>query len=83
MLIRGPNYEWCSACSDKIVDAYMQGGWEFVKRALNERDYVEELSGLTEVQRLAEAAAAGVDWEDEDEDEEVGDIEDEGEGELI
>lgn len=63
------------------MDAYKRDGWEFVKKALNEKDYVEELSGLSEVQRLAEAASAGLDWEEEDE--EVGEIEDEGEGELI
>ena len=49
MVIRGRNYDCCSACSDRVVQAYRQGGWEFVKRALNEKGYVEELSGLAEV----------------------------------
>jgi ubiquitin-like modifier-activating enzyme ATG7 len=75
--IRGKSYNCCSACSDRVVDAYQEGGWEFVQRALNEKDYVEELSGLKEVQRVAEAAAAEIEWEDEDE------IEEEGEGELL
>jgi len=67
MLIHGPNYDCCSACSDKVVDAYQEGGWAFVKKAMNEKGYVEELSGLAEVQRLAELAAADVDWEEDDE----------------
>jgi len=67
MLIHGPNYDCCSACSDKVVSAYQEGGWEFVKKALNEKGYVEELSGLAEVQRLAELAAEDVDWEEDDE----------------
>ena len=45
----GKCYECCSACSNAIIEAYRNDGWEFVKRALNERDYVEELSGLKEV----------------------------------
>ncbi|KAI9849755.1 MAG: Autophagy protein 7 [Thelocarpon superellum] len=80
MLIQGRSYDCCSACSDRIVDAYRTDGWAFVKRALNEKGYVEELSGLAEVQKAAEKAAADVEWDDE------GGIlagEDEGEGELI
>jgi len=81
MLIHGPNYDCCSACSEKVMNAYEQDGWEFVKKAMNEKGYVEELSGLAEVQRLAEAAANDVDWEEDDE---LGDMEavDE-EGEML
>ena len=49
MVISGKSYDCCSACSETITNAYAKDGWEFVKRALNERDYVEELSGLKEV----------------------------------
>ena len=49
MVIKGSSYDSCSACSDKIIRAYKEHGWEFVKRALNEKGYVEELSGLAEV----------------------------------
>ncbi|KAI9875715.1 MAG: Autophagy protein 7 [Pleopsidium flavum] len=49
MVIRGRSYDCCSACSDKVVHAYRQDGWGFLKRALNEKGYVEELSGLAEV----------------------------------
>jgi ubiquitin-like modifier-activating enzyme ATG7 len=68
MIISGKSYDCCSACSPKVVEAYKKNGWEFVKRALTEKDYVTELSGLAEVQRKAEAAAADVDWESEGED---------------
>jgi ubiquitin-like modifier-activating enzyme ATG7 len=78
MLITGQSYDCCSACSQKVVDAYKEGGWKFVKRALGEKDYITELSGLAEVQRQAEKASADVDWLSEDE----GDSGD-GEGELI
>ena len=78
MLISGQSYDCCSACSSKVVDAYSSGGWEFIKRALTDKDYVSELSGLAEVQRAAEAAANNLEWDSED-----GTGEDEGEGELL
>ncbi|KAH0841709.1 E1-like protein-activating enzyme Gsa7p/Apg7p [Fonsecaea monophora] len=79
MTITGTAYTHCSACSDKILDAYDADGWAFVQRALNEKGYVEELSGLKEVQRLAEEAAKDIEFSDE---EGVEGAEDE-EGELI
>lgn len=77
IVIRGQSYDCCSACSPKILDAYRKNGWGFVKQALQEKDYVAELSGLAEVQRKAEEMAEDVDWDEEDE------LADEGEGELI
>jgi ubiquitin-like modifier-activating enzyme ATG7 len=66
IVIRGQSYPYCSACSKPIVDSYRSDGWEFVKKALESRDYVAELSGLAEVQRRAEAAAAELDLSDEE-----------------
>ncbi|OCK73570.1 hypothetical protein K432DRAFT_312517, partial [Lepidopterella palustris CBS 459.81] len=79
MLVAGRPYDCCSACSDGILNLYRKDNWEFVKRALNERGWVEEVSGLAEVQRRAEEAAKGdgLDWDEE------GDFEEEGEGELL
>ncbi|KAL1999893.1 hypothetical protein VTN02DRAFT_3849 [Thermoascus thermophilus] len=71
MSVVGKSYDCCSACSDKIVNAYRQDGWEFVERALNDKGYVEELSGLKEVQQKAEATAAEIEW-DEEADDDVG-----------
>ncbi|KAG6008707.1 Autophagy protein 7 [Claviceps maximensis] len=77
MVIRGQSYDCCSACSPKILDAYRKNGWGFVKRALQEKNYVAELSGLAEVQRRAEEMAGDIDWEEEGVEDEVGD------GELL
>ncbi|KAF4311644.1 hypothetical protein GTA08_BOTSDO12792 [Botryosphaeria dothidea] len=74
--IRGQPYDCCSACSDRIVERYRNEGWDFVKRALNEKGWVEEVSGLKEVQRRAEEMAEEVEWDDEGDD-------GSGEGELI
>ena len=73
--VKGKAYDCCSACSPTILGAYEKDGWAFVKRAINERGYVEEISGLAEVQRKAEQAEQEMDEFDEEEDE--------GEGELV
>lgn len=49
MLVNGKSYDCCSACSDHVTSAYQAEGWHFVKKALNEKGYVEELSGLAAV----------------------------------
>ncbi|KAK6542580.1 Autophagy protein 7 [Orbilia ellipsospora] len=74
-IIRAPGYNHCSACSNKILSAFDDGGWEFVKRAMNESGYIEEVSGLAEVQRAAAAMDDELDWSEEDN----GD----GDGEMI
>ncbi len=76
MVIKGESYDCCSACSGKVLATFRIDGWDFIKRALNERGYVEDLSGLSEVQRTAEKAMAEMEINDDT------DLEDE-EGELI
>lgn len=51
--VTGKSYTCCSACSEKVTRAYEDQGWDFVRNALNESGYVEELSGLKEVCRLS------------------------------
>jgi ubiquitin-like modifier-activating enzyme ATG7 len=76
MQVEGKPYDCCSACSDKIINLYEADPWGFLKKALNEKGYVEEVSGLAEVQRLADQVADTLEWDDEE-------GPDEGEGELI
>ena len=80
--ITGRCYDCCSACSAKVVDAWRRDGWGFVERALNERGFVEDVSGLAEVQRLAEEAMKRLEMSEDDDDDMQGEIGDE-EGELI
>ena len=49
MIVKGHSYDCCSACSEMVVGAYESDGWKFVRRALNEKGYIEELSGLAKV----------------------------------
>ncbi|OAL70832.1 E1-like protein-activating enzyme Gsa7p/Apg7p [Trichophyton violaceum] len=66
VIVTGKDYSCCSACSGRILDLYLQDGWDFVKRAMNEKSYIEEVSGLKEVQRLADAVAEGIGFSDSD-----------------
>jgi len=75
MNIVGRAYDCCSACSERVLDTYQKDGWSFVEKALNDKDYVEELSGLKEVHRAAEAAAADIEFsEDETAEDEDGEL---------
>ncbi|OAA68507.1 autophagy ubiquitin-activating enzyme [Niveomyces insectorum RCEF 264] len=76
MLIHGRSYPQCSACSRPVLDAYRHDGWEFVKKALGDREYVAELSGLADLQRKADAMAAEIDLSDDG-------IEDGDDGEAV
>ncbi|KAI5927001.1 hypothetical protein F4810DRAFT_706959 [Camillea tinctor] len=75
LIIKGQSYPCCSACSKPILSAYRSDGWNFVKKALEDKEYVAELSGLAEVQRKAEAIAGEVEWDEGEEDEKDGDDE--------
>ncbi|KAF2124191.1 autophagy-related protein 7 [Dothidotthia symphoricarpi CBS 119687] len=73
--VEGQPYDCCSACSDTVIQCYEKDPWGFVQKALNEKGWVEEMSGLAEVQRRADEASKDVEWDSEDE----GGLEDEGE----
>jgi ubiquitin-like modifier-activating enzyme ATG7 len=64
--IVGSSYVNCSACSPAILTQYREHGWDFVLQALTTKGHVEKVSGLEEVQRLAEQASLQVDWDDDD-----------------
>jgi len=69
MMMKGSAYNHCSACSDVVIDEYLERGWEFVRQALDEKQYVEKLSGLLEVQQEAMRAAENdIEWSSESND---------------
>lgn len=77
LLVKGHAYDCCSACSPAILARYEEQGWDFVRRACDERGFVEEVSGLAEVQRRAEEAMREIEemeLEDGDEEEEEGEL---------
>lgn len=60
-----------------VLDAYEADPWGFLVRALSQRGWVEEMSGLAEVQRRAEEVE--VEWESEEEGEGGAGLDEEGE----
>ncbi|CCH44783.1 Autophagy-related protein [Wickerhamomyces ciferrii] len=65
--LESPAYPYCPACSKPIQEAFVQEGWEFVKKALNDSKYLELISGLAEEQRKAEEAVANLEADFSDE----------------
>lgn len=57
--VTGAAYPSCSACSGPVRKEWASRGWDFVKDALNDPKYVEELSGLAEIQRMTEELDLG------------------------
>lgn len=66
MKLETPAYPHCSACSPRVINLCRELGWDFVKSALNDDKYIENLSGLTEVQQEAERVTNEWDIDDED-----------------
>lgn len=56
MKLEAPAFEHCSACSPKVLVKYEEDGWDFIMRCLSDPKYVEQVSGLSEVQRQADEA---------------------------
>eukprot|EP01059_Diplonema_ambulator_P004143 TRINITY_DN13851_c0_g1_i3.p1 TRINITY_DN13851_c0_g1~~TRINITY_DN13851_c0_g1_i3.p1 ORF type:complete len:334 (+),score=58.37 TRINITY_DN13851_c0_g1_i3:393-1394(+) len=48
-LIRGEAFPQCTACSEKIVEAYKTEGFDFILKALNSPNCLGDISGITEL----------------------------------
>jgi ubiquitin-like modifier-activating enzyme ATG7 len=61
-----------------VLSAYERDQWDFVKAALNEKGFVERVSGLEAVQKAADEAAERMEREMEEMT-----LEDDEEGEML
>lgn len=53
--VRGEAFDRCTACSRKVIAAYLAGREEFVLQALNQpTKFLEDLSGLTQMKEDTE-----------------------------
>lgn len=66
----GQAYDRCTGCSASVVQAYDSMGFDMLRRAFNEEQYLEQLTGLDKMYEEADELEAAVDWDVEDEDEE-------------
>ena len=44
----------CTACSERVIDQYLNNGFEFVKLACNDPDYLEEVCDLKQLGEVNE-----------------------------
>ncbi|KAK0552025.1 Autophagy protein 7 [Tilletia horrida] len=66
MLIVGPAYERCTACSPAIVDAYRKGGQQMLLSAFGEEGYLERETGLDKLKaETDELLDEELDWDEE------------------
>eukprot|EP00842_Homolaphlyctis_polyrhiza_P003791 jgi/Hompol1/4412/HPOL_003657-RA len=66
LLVMGHAFEKCPACSINVIQAYQKQGHAFLLKALASPKYLEELSGLAELQKQSDAI--DLDWAGDDED---------------
>ncbi|KAG6554409.1 hypothetical protein Mapa_004326 [Marchantia paleacea] len=64
LVVVGAAFDKCTACSSIVVEEFRERGMEFVLEVLNRPNYLEDLTGLTEM--LAATQGLTLDWDDED-----------------
>lgn len=64
--LKTPAYPNCSACSKIIIDSLKSSGWGFVREALNNSHFVEDLCGLVQIQSDADKILETLSWEESD-----------------
>jgi|TARA_B110000977_G_scaffold20297_1_gene24367 ubiquitin-like modifier-activating enzyme ATG7 len=67
LLPKTPAFPRCVACAPSVVAAFRRDNWSFVERALREPAYLEEITGLVELQNAA-AIDDFADFDDSDDD---------------
>ncbi|ORY74529.1 E1-like protein-activating [Leucosporidium creatinivorum] len=60
--ITGQAYDRCTGCSDTIVSAYENDGFEMLVQAFADAKYLERLTGLDKMEEETEAMMEGLDW---------------------
>ncbi|EIW75651.1 E1-like protein-activating [Coniophora puteana RWD-64-598 SS2] len=67
MPITGAAYDRCTGCSEAVLKAYEERGFDMMLEAFNETGYLERLTGLDKLHSEGDAAFEAVDWDEEDE----------------
>ncbi|ORX62340.1 E1-like protein-activating [Hesseltinella vesiculosa] len=55
MMIVGQSYEKCTACSKKVMDAFIDDPWPFLKKVTEDSMVLEQITGLDEMKKQSEA----------------------------
>ncbi|OCF41825.1 E1-like protein-activating enzyme Gsa7p/Apg7p [Kwoniella heveanensis CBS 569] len=70
MLINGPAFEQCTACSAVISEKYRAEGLDFVRRAIEHPHTLENVTGLDKLHEESEVALATLAWSESDSEDE-------------
>ncbi|KAK6904040.1 E1-like protein-activating enzyme Gsa7p/Apg7p [Kwoniella mangroviensis CBS 8507] len=65
MIIRGPAYNQCTACSPLVLDAYRQGGAKWLLEVFARAELLEQVTGLDQLHIQSEEAFDSIDWSDD------------------
>jgi ubiquitin-like modifier-activating enzyme ATG7 len=52
----------------KVINRYEEEGFEFLKKAFNDPQYLEEVTGLAQMKRESEELLNNANWMDDDSD---------------
>ena len=63
----GHAFDRCTGCSGKVLDAYREGGFDFLRSAFNSPAFLEELSGLQELRQQVDDLDVDMDWDEDEE----------------
>lgn len=55
-----PKYNQCIACSDNILKEFATNGFEFLLKVFNSAKILEDITGLTELQKLTDCDAVSL-----------------------
>eukprot|EP01043_Picozoa_sp_COSAG02_P005060 COSAG02_NODE_135_length_34565_cov_80.368856_14_plen_724_part_00 len=65
-LLSAQPFDGCTACSDIVRKEYRTRGFDFVAEALQQPEYLEELTGLAQLKRDANEADMDMEWLSDD-----------------
>jgi ubiquitin-like modifier-activating enzyme ATG7 len=65
LVVMGHAFNKCTACSSIVVMEFRERGMEFVLEVLNRPNYLEDLTGLTEL--LSATHSMSLEWDDDTE----------------
>ena len=66
--IVGAAYDRCTGCSERVVKAYEEQGFEMLLKAFNDTEYLPRLTGLDKLHEETQAALENDDFGDAEED---------------
>jgi len=66
VLVFANAYDKCTACSLSVIEEYKNHGFDFLLQVFNNPTYLEDISGLTQLQK--EAQNISIEWDEEDDD---------------